>query len=201
MMFCFLKKTRRFNSDFIYSLSIYLLVVICVSISVLVSSKGYSYNLSPFFSSNSNHSLENLINHCLSGYESSSFLLWIMILLSFSPLGLISPFIIISFKSYGIGLILCNLYLQYHLKGIIFGLLIVLPGLFISLCSLLSLIPHAIKFSFTIFKSFLPKSTETSIWNSIQDYIKFVSKSMFILFLSPVFDFFLFGLFWKFFSL
>ena len=201
MMNYFFQKNKKLSVNFIYSLGIYLLIVLCVALSIYVSYKGYSFNLPAFFSSDSNHDLKNLFTYCLSNYECSSFLLWIMILLSLTPFGLIFPFIIVSIKSYGIGLILCNLYLRHHLKGVIFGLLIVLPGLFISLCSLLSFSFQAMKFSFTVFKSFLPKNKDILIWNNLRDYMKYILRSICILFSSFICDFLLFGLFWKFFLL
>lgn len=198
--FC-LRETGRKKNIFIYLLNTHLLVFLFVFLSIVSSWNSEGCDVSYLIKMRSDDILSSLLDRFLSTLENSFFLVWAMTCFSLTPFGVATSFGIVSFKSYSIGLILCNLYLQYRLKGILFGILVFLPGAFVSLYSLIYLIPISSKLSIEIFKHFLPKSHKGEIWENIKMYAKRLISSIYISLIASLLDFLLYGIFWKFFSI
>lgn len=174
----------------------YVLIILSVSLAILASNSQHVCG-SPIFSDyfNCKREQSDILKYCLSNYESSSLTFWLILLLSFSPVGLFVPWIIIAVKTYGISLILCNLYIYYHIKGIVFGILIILPGSFLSLYSLLYFLQNAMKTSILFCKIFRQQSIECHLSTHMKEYLINVLKSALILFSSLIIDFILSELF------
>jgi len=192
------RKIRIVNyvSNNIYLICTYVLIILSVSLAILASNSQHVCG-SPIFSDyfNCKRGQSDILKYCLSNYESSSLTFWLILLLSFSPVGLFVPWIIIAVKTYGISLILCNLYVYYHIKGIIFGILIILPGSFLSLYSLLYFLQNAMKTSILFCKIFRQQSIECHLSTHMKEYLINVLKSALILFSSLIIDFILSELF------
>ena len=198
MIFCrkvtFVKKYINSN---IYLICTYVLIILCVSLALFASNSQHECEVSSIFIDyfNCKHEQWDIVKYCLSNYESSSLAFWLILLLSFSPIGLLVPWIILAIKTYGISLVLCNLYTHYHIKGTIFGTLIILPSSFLSLYSLIYFLPNAMKTSMLFCKAFCPQSTENNLSTHMKQYLLIVLKSALILFTSLIFDFILSELF------
>jgi len=193
------KKIRIINyiSNNIHSICVYLLIILCVTFAIFASNSQRGGELSLAFCSHFNckNKQSDIVKYCLSNYESSSLTFWLILLLSFSPIGLFVPWIIVAIKTYGISLVLCNLYIYYHIKGIIFSIIIILPSSFLSLYSLLYFLPNAIKTSILFCKVFHQQLTENNLDTHMKQYLLVVLKSSLILFTSLIFDFMLGELF------
>ena len=197
-MICY-RKIRIVNYIYnnIHSICVYALIILCVSLAILTSKNQLGNDLLSNFCNyfNSKNNQSNIVEYCLLSYESSSLAFWLILLLSFSPIGLLVPWIVIAIKTYGISLVLCNLYMHYHIKGIIFGTLIILPGSFLSLYSLIYFLPSAMKISMIFCKPFCSQLTENNLNTHIKQYLLVVLKSALILFTSLIFDFIISELF------
>lgn len=195
--FSLLKKTRRFEGVSIFLVTIYLLVFLSLSLSVIISSKTNTSDVSYLIEKNCEDYIIYLIKRCTHNLEVSSFVLWIMIFLSLTPIGVISPWLILIFRSYSIGLVLCNLYLKYHIKGMLFGIFVTLPGMFASLYSLILLIQTSFDISLKMIKQFY-LSRDDNLSDLIKQYPKKIIRSIYMIFLNFILDLVLYGISWFF---
>lgn len=104
----------------------------------------------------------------------------LLLLSSFSILGVLTSFIFVFLKGLGLGVILSQLYTHYLFKGIVFGMFIFLPGAFISSMSLVNFASESFKFSLEITKKMFPNSNEENLWIPLKSYIKKLSKFLFL---------------------
>ncbi len=195
--FSLLKKTRRFDGVPIFLIAIYLLVFLGLFLSVIISTKINTYDVSYLMEKNCGNYFMCLLERCTYNLESSSYLLWIMLFMSLTPFGIISPWLVLTFKSYSIGLILCNLYLKYHTKGILFGIFVTLPGMFASLYSLILLAQASFDISLKMIKQFYFKQNDNSL-DFIKQYPGKIIKSIYMIFLSVLLDLIFYGISWFF---
>ena len=119
--------------------------------------------------------------------SSLSKLFLIILLLEFSALsfwgsGLIP--LIIFFRGFSIGLTTGYLYLIYGLKGIAFYILIMLPGMFIALLSIILFSAEAFKFSIKFAKTLFPHVNNNQ--NLFHNFLNHLKNSKFSLALLPV---------------
>ena len=115
--------------------------------------------------------------------SSTSRLFLILLLIEFSALsfwgGALIP-IIVFFRGFSIGITTGYLYLIYGLKGIAFYILIMLPGMFISLLCIVLFSTEAFKFSVKYAKALLPHPNNQNLFNLFLSQLK-KSKCSFIL--------------------
>lgn len=191
--FSLLKRARRFEGVSIFLVTIYLLVFLGLSLSVIISSKTNTSDVSYLIEKNCEDYIIYLIKRCIHNLEVSSCILWVMIFLSLTPLGVISPWLILTFRSYSIGFILCNLYLKYHMKGMLFGIFVILPGMFASLYSLILLIQISFDISLKMIKRFY-LGQDNNLSDLIRQYPKKIIRSTYAIFLSFLLDLVLYGI-------
>ena len=136
-----------------------------------------------FLSDFDNRNTEGAIYTFISSF-SSNFLLWIgMFFLSTSLFGVLLTPLILIFRGIGLGLTARYLYLIYSFKGIVFYILVLLPGILMSSICFIFLLINSEKFSTKVTKRFFSKATQPSLWN---DMIIYAKKSGFILFVLAV---------------
>lgn len=107
----------------------------------------------------------------------------IILLLEFSALSFWGSALIpaiIFFRGFSIGLTTGYLYLIYGLKGIAFYILIMLPGMFISLLCAILFAAEAFKFSVKFAKTLLPHANNQGLFGCFLTHLK-KSKCSFIL--------------------
>ena len=195
--FSLLKKTRRGRYSLTYWSVIYLLVFIFLYLSILTSVKWQLYDVSQLIEKRHNSLLSYLSEHCFHNLKMSSCLLWILIFASFTPFGLVLSYFILAFKSYSIGVTLCGMYFNFRFKGILFGSLVFLPGMFTSLYSIILLMPTSNNISFAILKQFYSKEYN-DILSYIKQYLPKIIKSIYLIFLGCILDFISYSIFWLF---
>jgi len=140
------------------------------------------------------------IHNLMYSFGMSSIFIVVMILMSLSVFGIIGIFLLIFLKGFGIGLILGSLYITHSLKGIIFGIIIILPGAFFSSMILIFLASESLKLAIKFSKKLLPNPGETYMWNELVNYTKKAGISVVFIILSSFLDFGLSCLFSKFFN-
>ncbi|MBR0423689.1 MAG: hypothetical protein IJJ04_03555 [Clostridia bacterium] len=123
--------------------------------------------------------------------SSLSNLFFIILLLEFSALsfwgsGLIP--LIIFFRGFSIGLTTGYLYLIYGLKGIAFYILIMLPGMFIALLSIILFSAEAFKFSVKFAKTLFPHANNQNLFSCFLFHLKNSKFSLALLPISAIVD-------------
>ena len=91
---------------------------------------------------------------------------------------------LIFFKGLGLGLSSGYIYLTYGFKGILFNLVIVLPGAFLSCLALVISSKESITFSYTLFLS----SLKRRITPNFKEYFVNVCRSFVIIVIASVID-------------
>lgn len=115
----------------------------------------------------------------------SSFIFVILsIIMGLSMWGSITIPILIFFKGLGFGLSSGYIYLTYGFKGILFNLVIVLPGAFLSCLALIISSKESIKFSYNLFFSSLKKR----ITPNLKEYFINVCRSFIMIAIASVID-------------
>ena len=129
---------------------------------------------------------------------SSNFLFWIsMVLSAMSFFGSVFVFLILVFRSLGLGFTAGYLYLIYSFKGIAFYILVLLPGIFISSICYIYMAANSVQFAIKVAKIFLPKAEGKPLWNSMVTYMKKCIYLLFPLVASSIVDAFLMRIFSK----
>lgn len=132
-----------------------------------------------FLSDFDNRNNQGIIYTFISSF-SSNFLFWLeMAFLSTSLFGIILTPLILIFRGVGLGLTAGYLYLIYSFKGVVFYILVLLPGIFISSVCFIFMLINSEKFSIKVTKQFISKSPQQPLRENMIIYIK---KSSFILF-------------------
>ncbi len=132
-----------------------------------------------FLSDFDNRNNQGIIYTFISSF-SSNFLFWLeMAFLSTSLFGIILTPLILIFRGVGLGLTAGYLYLIYSFKGVVFYILVLLPGIFISSVCFIFMLINSEKFSIKVTKQFISKSPQQPLREDMLIYIK---KSSFILF-------------------
>jgi Integral membrane protein DUF95. len=132
-----------------------------------------------FLSDFDNRNNQGIIYTFISSF-SSNFLFWLeMAFLSTSLFGIILTPLILIFRGVGLGLTAGYLYLIYSFKGVVFYILVLLPGIFISSVCFIFMLINSEKFSIKVTKQFISKSPQQPLR---EDMIIYIKKSSFILF-------------------
>ena len=124
----------------------------------------------------------------------------LLLLSSFSILGVLISFLFVFLKGLGLGIILSQLYTHYLFKGIVFGMFVFLPGAFVSSMSLVNFASESFKFSLEITKKMLPCSNEENLWILLKPYTRKLSKFLFLSSMGAIVTIMLGCIFSKFFN-
>lgn len=108
--------------------------------------------------------------------------------------------VIVAFKGLGIGMTAGYLYMIYGLKGIVFYILILLPGIFISSVGIIIFAAESFKFSCKFAKKILPKSGNEPVWNEFKNYLHKIGCAFVILLISSLLDVGFMAMFSRFFE-
>ena len=100
-----------------------------------------------------------------------------LFIFSFTIFGTILNFASVFTKGLGIGITIYSLYYKFLIKGIIFGIFAILPGLFISSAALILFAIQSTKINILIIKRIIYKDGDLSILK-LKLYIKNLSKAL-----------------------
>lgn len=100
-----------------------------------------------------------------------------LFIFSFTIFGTIFNFASVFTKGLGIGITIYSLYSKFLIKGIIFGIFAILPGLFISSAALILFAIQSTKINILIIKRIIYKDENLSILK-FKLYIKTLSKAL-----------------------
>ncbi len=100
-----------------------------------------------------------------------------LFIFSFTIFGTIFNFASVFTKGLGIGITIYSLYSKFLIKGIIFGIFAILPGLFISSAALILFAIQSTKINILIIKRIFYKDENLSILK-FKSYIKNLSKTL-----------------------
>ena len=100
-------------------------------------------------------------------------------LFSFTIFGIIFNFISVFTKGFGIGTIIYSLYSKFMIKGLIFGIFALLPGLFVSSAALILFAVRSTKINILIIKKIIYGNDNLSSLK-LKSYIKDLGKILII---------------------
>lgn len=142
-------------------------------------------NLKMLFLSNYTlRSSQPLLDTFTASIISSFIFVFLSIIMGLSMWGSITIPMLIFFKGLGLGLSSGYIYLTYGFKGILFNLVIVLPGAFLSCLALVISSKESITFSYTLFLS----SLKRRITPNFKEYFVNVCRSFVIIVIASVID-------------